>query len=412
MLNSLKVKYDSVQSLKQEGPPIIIVAATHEVEAIANACKENDIKVSAICDSEKRKSEKPFNNIEVIHTPDLPKRYTKARFVIASQHVQECADQLFDLGYNEFYSPLELLKDYDVKKYKHRISENYMSSRLAVCKKSHEHYFNESKTYMRSLDVMITTKCSLKCRNCSNLMQYYQDPKNTSLEEIIAALNVLNKNVDYISEFRVIGGEPLMNRDWAKVVNSISEHNDEAKIFIYTNGTIPPKEDQLKSFQGKNVNFTITDYGKLSKNIDNMINGLEKYSISYDRQPASDWIDCSNIKHHKRSSAELKEVFKQCCVKYIYTLLHGKLYRCPFIANAANLNAIPDNPSNYVNLVSSTANLKSQIRRMVKNSSFFPGCDFCDGRPYDPSSKLGYDGRGMISAGEQVEKPIVFKEYK
>ena len=126
-----------------------------------------------------------------------------------------------------------------------------MSSRLAVCKKSHEFYFDESKTYMRSLDVMITTKCSLKCRNCSNLMQYYQDPKNTSLEKIIAALNILNKNVDYISEFRVIGGEPLMNKDWANVVNSISEHNNEAKIFIYTNGTIPPKEDQLKSFQGK-----------------------------------------------------------------------------------------------------------------------------------------------------------------
>ena len=77
-----------------------------------------------------------LTDIEVIHTPDLPKRYKKARSVIASQHVQECADQLFDLGYNEFYSPLELLKDYDVKKYKHRISENYMSSRLAVCKRA------------------------------------------------------------------------------------------------------------------------------------------------------------------------------------------------------------------------------------------------------------------------------------
>ena len=32
---------------------------------------------------------------------------------------------------------------------------------------------------------------------------------------------------------------------------------------------------------------------------------------------------------------DLKTVFKQCCVKYLYTLLHGKLYRCPFIANAA-----------------------------------------------------------------------------
>ena len=105
-------------------------------------------------------------------------------------------------------------------------------------------------------------------------------------------------------------------------------------------------------------------------------------------------------------------MFKQCCVKYIYTLLHGKLYRCPFIANAANLNAIPDNPANYVNLLVNSDNIRQQIRRLVKNAKFFPACDFCDGRPYDPSSKLGYDGRGMISAGEQVSKPIPFKEYK
>ena len=412
MPSSFKVKYNCKEFLKEKGAPIIIVAAVHEAEAISNACKDEGITISAICDSEKRKSEKPLYGLEVIHTPNLPARFPKARFVIASQHVQECADQLYDLGYDEFFSPLELIKNYDVNKYEHSISHNYMNSRLAVCKKSHEFYFDESKTYLRSLDVMITTKCSLKCRNCSNLMQYYVDPKNTSFEKIVSALNTLSQNVDYISEFRVIGGEPLMNKDWANIVNKISEHNPEAKIFIYTNATIPPRAEQLESFKGKNVNFTITDYGKLSKNIDKMIELLKKYNVSYDRQIADDWIDCSRIKNHRRSSKELKEVFKQCCVKYIYTLLHGKLYRCPFIANAANLNAIPDNPANYVNLVSSTANLKSQIRRMVKNSSFFPGCDFCDGRPYDPSSKLGYDGRGMISAGEQVEKPIVFKEYK
>ena len=79
-----------------------------------------------------------------------------------------------DLGYNEFYSPLEILKDYDVNKYKHRISSTYMSSRLDVC--GYQYYFDDSKTYMRSLDVMITTKCSLKMQNCSNLMQC-TDPK-------------------------------------------------------------------------------------------------------------------------------------------------------------------------------------------------------------------------------------------
>ncbi len=412
MIDSLKVKYDCIDPLKKKGPPIIIVAAVHEAEAIKNACAEKGIVISSICDSEKRKSEKSFAGLKVIHTPNLPKKYSEARFIIASQHIEECADQLADLGYNEFYSPLELLKKYDVNKFKHRISSDYMSSRLTVCKKSHEFYFDDSKTYMRSLDVMITTKCSLKCSNCSNLMQYYIDPKNTSLEQIVNSLDILDKNVDHISEFRVIGGEPLMNKDWANVVRSISEKNSEAKIFIYTNGTIPPREEDLESLQGKNVNFTITDYGKLSKNIDKMTESLKKYNLSFDRQPAQDWIDCSSIKHHKRSTSELKEVFKQCCVKYIYTLLHGKLYRCPFIANAANLNAIPDNPANYVNLLSKTEDIKQRIKRLVKVAKFFPACDFCDGRPYDPSSKLGYDGRGMIPAGEQVSTPIAYKEYK
>ena len=95
----------------------------------------------------------------------------------------------------------------------------------------------------------------------------YTNLKNTSLEKINSALDVLHKNVDYISEFRVIGGEPLMNKDWANVVNSGCKKFD-AKIFIYTNATISPKEEHLESLQGKNVNFTITDYGNLSRNIE------------------------------------------------------------------------------------------------------------------------------------------------
>ena len=52
-----------------------------------------------------------------------------------------------------------------------------------------------------------------KCRNCSNLMQYYKIQKHI-LEKINSALDVLHKNVDYIWVW-VIGGEPLMNKDWA-----------------------------------------------------------------------------------------------------------------------------------------------------------------------------------------------------
>ena len=75
------------------------------------------------------------------------------------------------------------------------------------------------------------------------------------------------------------------------------------------------------------------------------------------------------------------------------------------------LNAIPDNPANYVNLLSEQNNIKQKIRRLVKTVNFFPACDFCDGRPYDPSSKLGYDGKGMIPMGVQVSSPLPYKAY-
>ena len=34
------------------------------------------------------------------------------------------------------------------------------------------------------LDIVITECCTLRCRNCSNLMQYYHDPENLAVDLI------------------------------------------------------------------------------------------------------------------------------------------------------------------------------------------------------------------------------------
>ena len=408
-----QVKYNSLANLKKDGAPIIIVAAVHESEAILYACEENGIKIEAFCDSIKEKSFKTFCDLKVIHTPDLPNKFSNARFIIASQHIQDCLEQLTGLGYDNFYSPLELLENYDLKKHNYLITQSYMEARLSVCINSHKMYFeNKEKIYMRSIDIMITERCSLKCESCCNLMQYYKAPKNTDEINILDSLSIISQNVDEISEFRIIGGEPLMNRQWSLIVKSIAEKFPDKQIFIYTNGTIAPKDEKLIELKNKNVNFIITSYGHLSKNLNSLENQLNKHSLNYVTTPAEHWVDCSSVRHHKRSAADLKEVFKQCCVKYIYTLLNGKLYRCPFIANAANLKAIPDNPSNYVDLFSKSENVKNQIKKLVKVAKFFPGCDFCDGRPYDGTSSKGYDGKGMIKAGIQTKDILSYKEYK
>ena len=43
---------------------------------------------------------------------------------------------------------------------------------------------------------------------------------------------------------------------------------------------------------------------------------------------------------------------------------------------------------------------------------FFPACDFCDGRPIDPTSALEYDGKGMITPGHQTSKPLPYRQFK
>ena len=156
----------SIDGLKNTKDPIIIYALTDEAEAIANACKEKGIQVTAFCDNEIRKTKKKYWGLEVIFTPNLPTKFPKAKFIIAHQSLDDCAEQLLDFGYSDFYSPINILKDYKVENYSYLVSKPYMQNKINNIQKINELYFDKSKTYVRSVDVVITTKCSINGRVC------------------------------------------------------------------------------------------------------------------------------------------------------------------------------------------------------------------------------------------------------
>ncbi|MEC7137343.1 MAG: radical SAM protein [Pseudomonadota bacterium] len=407
-----RIEYKNLENLKKKGDPVIIFKVVREAEAIANACREMGINVTAFCDYEKRNTLKSFCGLEVIHTPDLPHRFPKAKIIISSQYVSDSIDRLSELGYNEFYSPIRLLENYDVDKYDHLISRSYMKTQITSITKAHEAYFDGNKIFMRSLDVMITTKCSMKCESCSNLMQYYTDPQNSDFQKILDEVNIITDHVDEISEYRVIGGEPMMNKEWANISYGLIKDDPKRKVYVWTNGTVGPKDEQLELLQGKDVSFVITDYGQFSRNIENLKEKLTKFNLAFVATEVRNWVDCSSLRKHNRTPSQLQEVYKECCAKYLYTLLDGRLYSCPFIANAAKLKAISDNPANYVDLYSDSEVVKRRIKRLVGGVKFLPGCDFCVGRPYDATSKKGYDGKGNIPAAIQTKEVLPYKVYK
>ena len=90
----------------------------------------------------------------------------------------------------------------------------------------------------------------MKCESCANLMQYYDKATNTDIE-ILKAVKNMRDNVDHISEFRIIGGEPLMNKKWAEITLGIMEEYPNETIYIYSNATICPSDKQLEMFKEK-----------------------------------------------------------------------------------------------------------------------------------------------------------------
>lgn len=106
---------------------------------------------------------------------------------------------------------------------------------LAVLKIMFRNY-----NFIYHMDMVVTTKCSLKCRDCSNLMQYYGSPYNISLDKNINSLEKLSQAIDEIGTLTILGGEPLLYPYLAQVLEKAISIKKIQKVRLISNGTILP----------------------------------------------------------------------------------------------------------------------------------------------------------------------------
>ncbi len=194
---------------------------------------------------------------------------------------------------------------------------------------------------------MITERCSLRCRDCSNLMQYFKHPQDIDSKQLLADINKLLLQYK-VGEFRVLGGEPFLNKDWEIVIKGLLENPKARRIVILTNGTIIPK---IKYLSSPKILIIITDYGNLSSKLNILTNLFSRNNITYEILLPR-WTDCGKIQKHNYTQRQLKEIYRKCCARNP-TLSNHKLYDCAFSANLARLGIYDSEAS----------------------------CDYCNGRP-------------------------------
>ena len=78
--------------------------------------------------------------------------------------------------------------------------------------------------------------------------------------------------------------------------------------------------------------------------------------------------------------------------------MNGKLYRCPFVANAESLKAIPLDSRNSVTLDADP----QEISKHTRDIDFIPACNYCNGRSFDAKE---------IIPAIQTKEAIPYKKF-
>jgi len=82
---------------------------------------------------------------------------------------------------------------------------------------------NVNRLRVKSLGVVLTERCSLKCADCSNLMQHHQKLIGAEVEVLVQSVRNFLDTDDYVSELRLIGGEPLVSKNAERILDTIYE---------------------------------------------------------------------------------------------------------------------------------------------------------------------------------------------
>lgn len=259
------------------------------------------------------------------------------------------------------------------------------------------------KLIIPRMDLVVTTKCSLRCEGCANLMQYYENPLDVDIEVIYKSMGKLLSVADSIGRVFVLGGEPFVYKQLDKVLAFLSNYKNIDEIIVVTNGTICPLKDSEKlwgTLQHPKVTIRISDYGDLSRNIDVLIEYCKKKNVAYIREEKGHFYDVGNMIRRNRTEEELNTVFKDCGTK-CRSLFNGKFYFCPREAHGIDLGLVPKIDDEYVDLMAEVTDevIKERIYNFINRKRYIEACDFCDIRTpgyYDRKLPLAKQAKHVL----------------
>ena len=252
------------------------------------------------------------------------------------------------------------------------------------------------------LDVVITECCSLRCRDCSNLMQYYVKPENLDPDEAAAGLARIFKAMR-VAQLKILGGEPFVcQKALISVLNYLREEADGRcdEVDIITNGTIMPSDECIKAMkETPKLKVVFSNYGELSSKLEGFAALCSHEGISYEIIEDEFWWDFGSLKLREEKPSKTQHRYDGCYSKRLCTTLYrGRLYICPRQAHAIRLGLVSEGEGEVLDVMKpeldDPAEMRDAVYGLLERKAHITACRHC-----------GCDKSIKVPRAVQAERP-------
>lgn len=374
-MKKTKTFKEDVYDRKKE---LIIYGASVYGELAYYALKRIGISPSYFCD--RAIDQEQYFGIPVIRPAEMVTHRGAAVIIASSDYFHEIRRQLNEMGCHDLYDMEYLLQiQLDIESLSARAADFYDKKQDYI--DIVNSYDNNDDLNFPRIQFVVTSGCSLKCRDCISLMQYYKKTENVDLEKYKKGFLRLLKCVTNIFDFRILGGEPFVHREMYKIIEWFHDEEKIKRISVFTNGTIIPPVVTLNQLKREKVRVHISDYGFNRDSIEKLVNILKQNEITYYVQPYDYWQDAGNLVKRNYENQTKIEIFGRCYERECFSYYNGRLYHCPRAAHGINLGVMPDSKSEYVDLMDESIDDEEIIKqlRFQRERNFIEACDYCNG---------------------------------
>lgn len=344
---------------------------------------KNNFSIVCIVDSDKEKSGILYKGVKVKHISEAKEELRKYKIVImtANRNAALVGEDLKKLGLHD---------GKDFCSMEQFLTEWFWSYKKKVC--------------LMEVHSTITSRCTLRCKHCNMFMPYYKEHVDYTARDILEDLGLLFRHVDYIVSYRLLGGEPLINKELVDMIQQIGEKYGDriGNIGIITNGTLLPDDRLIEASKKYDVKYDFSDYTEevdYKTRFDEAIAKVSEAGLRYQVNRSLRWYDFGFPVNNRMYDFDKVRNHMFSCGPLFHGLNDGKYYYCHVSWSADKAKLLKNVQDDYVDL--RMLDLDDKAKEAILEHSrgnipkgFVKLCRICGG--------CGNDNTDFVKAAEQM----------